>query len=142
VHPPLLQSYITMTALLLPLDSDVVPHLSLLVLLGDLLNDWCEVSRILNCQLMSCKKTVCGSLPARLWSIASLVVLGAKHSAGMLFAYGMHGRKTLVGSIDQLPECQCSVKMANFPVCRPHSTSSNPSCAPAIRLHDRVMARD
>jgi hypothetical protein len=37
--------------LLLPLNSDIVPHLPLLVLLGDLLNDWCEVSAVLHCQL-------------------------------------------------------------------------------------------
>ena len=37
--------------LLLPLNSDVVPHLPLLVLLSDLLDDWCKVSTILYCQL-------------------------------------------------------------------------------------------
>ena len=37
--------------LLLPLNGDVVPHLPLLVLLSDLLNDWCEVSTVLHCQL-------------------------------------------------------------------------------------------
>lgn len=52
VHPPS-YSYTKKVdrLLLLPLNSDIVPHLPLLVLLSDLLNDWCEVSTILHCQL-------------------------------------------------------------------------------------------
>lgn len=85
----------TSSKLLLPLlDSDIVPHLPLLVLLGDLLNDWCEVSTILRCQLTH-DHFGGVSLPALMWSIASLVVLGVGLIAGMPFAYGMHGRMTL-----------------------------------------------
>lgn len=76
------------------------------------------------------------SLPARLWSIASLVVLGARHSVGMLFAYGMHGRKTLVETIGQLPKCQFlskepfvhhSVRARPLPI---------PFCTSSTHIHD------
>ena len=43
------------------------------------------------------------SLPAPMWSTASLVALGVELIAGMPFAYGMHGRMTLVGIVGQLP---------------------------------------
>jgi hypothetical protein len=45
LHPTPRQSRLIL--LLLPLNGNVVPHLSLLVLLGDLLDDWREVSRVL-----------------------------------------------------------------------------------------------
>ena len=91
--------------LLLPLNSDIVPHLPLLVLLGDLLNDWCEVSTVLRCQFYT-RRFDRISLPAPMWSIASLVVLGVGLIAGMPFAYGMHGRMTLLGIVGQLPDYQ------------------------------------
>jgi hypothetical protein len=49
--------------LLPPLNSNIVPHLPLLVLLGDLLDDWCEVSTVLLCQLFK-RDNVRISLPA------------------------------------------------------------------------------
>jgi hypothetical protein len=91
--------------LLPPLNSDIVPHLPLLVLLSDLLNDWCEVSTVLRCQLFR-RDNVRISLPAPMWSTASLVVLGVGLIAGMPFAYGMHGRRTLLGIVGQVPDCQ------------------------------------
>jgi hypothetical protein len=45
------------------------------------------------------------SLPPLTWSTASLVVLGVELIVGMLFAYGMLGRMTLVGIVGQLPGC-------------------------------------
>jgi hypothetical protein len=100
----------TSSKLLLPLlNSDIVPHLPLLVLLGDLLNDWCEVSTILYCQLYT-RHFGGVSLPAPMWSIASLVVLGVGLIAGMPFAYGMHGRRTLLGIVGQVPDCQFPLK--------------------------------